>query len=593
MAYDAQHIENRCRERQIPVPISRTHVDGTRPSEIQPELARSGTKLLHTPDLFRQVRSAEKDLEREMGEMASHHYEVVPCLRVEAPFEDFLLRLSPTLLAYLMGWLEESSAAKIGQLNVRLRYLYNTYSRSTWNIMSFLEHYVSRPYQLLCSLDVDSALVYGEAVLAFFLRGETSYDELDICATLSHFDRIREALESDGYRLSKSATRYRDTQTSVQGEIERLVGKALSTAPRRWSLTGDLSSEPKQHLGFKFPFPAALACYVSYNMAVHLFARSTIIDEKSYAFPNYSILNKNRSRRGKDAILVKGRHSSRELEILHGPPRGVERGRISELGHRYIGDEMCWIIRRDFEDPMLPIPRYKGPRFEVVDWLTFWDSEGSYMRIGEPFVLSSKYAHTLRQKNAASNVERGYPASKGRSAVSSTELSELSIALLLRSDAIQAVKCLNSVQTHDIDIVVFPFESQKTEMWSTTAYVSQEGEHPEENIDLRDLFPYGGLSVLMCTNPGSGNPLPYAYRIFVDNFATPRPINRSVDAMFDRPWIGNVVVAKYAKTSTAARPSFTSMPRAEADIMVALVGDWLEMMWNEMFGVIDGWPAIE
>ncbi|KAF6742128.1 hypothetical protein DFP72DRAFT_1082577 [Ephemerocybe angulata] len=146
---------------------------------------------------------------------------------------------------------------------------------------------------------------------------------------------------------------------------------------------------------------------------------------------------------------------------------------------------------------------------------------------------------------------------------------------------------------HDVEIIVFPLESSKTEMWSTTAYVSHEGEHPVENLDLRDLFPYGGLSVFFCTNPGSGNPLPSAYRIFVDNFATPRPINRAIDARFDRPWIGNVVVAKYSKSSTCKKPSFVSIPRPEADIVVALVGDWLEIMWNEMFGSIEGWPEEE
>lgn len=328
-----------------------------------------------------------------------------------------------------MGWLEEASVVKIGQLNVRIRYLYDTYSRATWDIHAFLERYVDRPYPLLCALHPDSALIYGEAVLGFFMRGSTPSPDLDICTTLPRFSRICEILETNGYRLSKAMAQYRSSEFSIQSELENIVERSLTTSPKRWSLAGDLSSEPNQHIGFKFPFRktcsgarrkrinlhlircepyrhvlavahTAFTCHISFDTAVFPFANSAVTHGESYALPNYLILNKDRPRTTTGTVKVTGSNLSREISILHGPPYGFKRSPYPELGHRYLGDESCWMITRrpnGITDPMTPPPRHNGPRFEAVDWLTFRDTVGSYMRIGEPFVLSSRYAHAIRQ----------------------------------------------------------------------------------------------------------------------------------------------------------------------------------------------------
>ncbi|KAF6753352.1 hypothetical protein DFP72DRAFT_1131046 [Ephemerocybe angulata] len=147
---------------------------------------------------------------------------------------------------------------------------------------------------------------------------------------------------------------------------------------------------------------------------------------------------------------------------------------------------------------------------------------------------------------------------------------------------------------HDVEIIVFPLESSKTEMWSTTAYVSHEGEHPVENLDLRDLFPYGGLSVFFLYESPDQETL-FHLRIVFSSITSlpPRPINRAIDARFDR--LGSVMSSSPSTRNRAPvrNPSFVSIPRPEADIVVALVGDWLEIMWNEMFGSIEGWPEEE
>ncbi|KAF6753353.1 hypothetical protein DFP72DRAFT_849351 [Ephemerocybe angulata] len=274
----------------------------------------------------------------------------MPSSRVESPFESFLLRGSTILLEYFMGWLEEASVVKIGQLNVRIRYLYDTYSRATWDIHAFLERYVDRPYPLLCALHPDSALIYGEAVLGFFMRGSTPSPDLDICTTLPRFSRICEILETNGYRLSKAMAQYRSSEFSIQSELENIVERSLTTSPKRWSLAGDLSSEPNQHIGFKFPFRKTCSGARRKRINLHLisrihmphqlrygglpFANSAVTHGESYALPNYLILNKDRPRTTTGTVKVTGSNLSREISILHGPPYGFKRSPYPELGHR-------------------------------------------------------------------------------------------------------------------------------------------------------------------------------------------------------------------------------------------------------------------
>ncbi|KAJ2920122.1 hypothetical protein MD484_g281, partial [Candolleomyces efflorescens] len=131
-----------------------------------------------------------------------------------------------------------------------------------------------------------------------------------------------------------------------------------------------------------------------------------------------------------------------------------------------------------------------------------------------------------------------------------------------------------------VEVILLPHSSAKAELWDAVVHVSSDGISTSEELDLSEHFPNGSFSVLFATVPNTNYPLPINYRIYVDNFTREVPVNTSVAAAFNSFWVGNVVIAKYARGNSYIDEAFANMHRQEVDLLLTLVGIWLRQQWD-------------
>lgn len=70
--------------------------------------------------------------------------------------------------------------------------------------------------------------------------------------------------------------------------------------------------------------------------------------------------------------------------------------------------------------------------------------------------------------------------------------------------------------------------------------------HDPEYLDLDHIFPQGYLSFKLSQFPTTSYPLFRNLRIFVSHMNS-SDYNNSIQSLFGQSWIGEIVVAKYAK----------------------------------------------
>ena len=121
--------------------------------------------------------------------------------------------------------------------------------------------------------------------------------------------------------------------------------------------------------------------------------------------------------------------------------------------------------------------------------------------------------------------------------------------------------------------MVIPQDGSRAGLQKVSTYTTESAGVLREHIDLRNFFPNGSISFLLCTIPASGSPLPFAYRVYVDNLRKPRALNRTIEEIFARPWIGNVVVVRYGRLSSQPKNCFVNVQRPEAELAVAILGE--------------------
>ena len=140
------------------------------------------------------------------------------------------------------------------------------------------------------------------------------------------------------------------------------------------------------------------------DRAVALFAKSTFSHFLAFTLQNKWIGSLRELKRGQYYEIVEEAHHHRyRFEVVFGPPHDTTVYAAAETGCRILGDDRCWtIMKRNIGeglpvhhhtirlmplDPMAPQLPSLWYTFEVVDWQMLHDGEGTYMKIGEPFVL--------------------------------------------------------------------------------------------------------------------------------------------------------------------------------------------------------------
>ena len=132
---------------------------------------------------------------------------------------------------------------------------------------------------------------------------------------------------------------------------------------------------------------------------------------------------------------------------------------------------------------------------------------------------------------------------------------------------------IQNTHVRDLEVLVIPHDGCRPEIWQVTSYTSTQDGVIVEEVDLRPFFPNGAISTLFCTIPSSDRPLPFAYRVYIDNLTTARPMNQTIHTIFEMPWAGNIVIVRYARGNTATRRYLANIQQPEAELVTALLGE--------------------
>ncbi|KAF6742475.1 hypothetical protein DFP72DRAFT_1081869 [Ephemerocybe angulata] len=143
------------------------------------------------------------------------------------------------------------------------------------------------------------------------------------------------------------------------------------------------------------------------------------------------------------------------------------------------------------------------------------------------------------------------------------------------------------VRVKDVEVLALLHDNITPTVWHAPTGTSVDGGNLAEEVDLSvPFFPNGSVSALICTNPSSTAPLPYAYRLYMDPCHVVPPHNQCIEKVFGQPWLGNVVIVRYARNYTLERKCFCNVQKHECEIIIGLVGEWLNHVWKKAFGEV-------
>ncbi|KAF6751047.1 hypothetical protein DFP72DRAFT_1071906 [Ephemerocybe angulata] len=515
-------------------------------------------------------------------------------------FELFLFRAPARAVECLLNWMDEADIVRLSELGTKMFYWVHAYSRRTWNFEDFIGLYMSNPSTFLGFFNGTDAMIYGKSVFRFFLRSPHPTCPLDVCSTLSSFYRIQRFLAGDGFYMINPSPYGVPTMHEMVGRIIRATGITRTT----WSLNADKSWTPEHHQGFRFQFVrikhgrrirvnlhlircepyrhvlgavsfAPYMCCMTNRYAFSLFAKSTFVTR--IALSAFAA-EKHKARKQDRPISIRRGDRICTFETVLGPPVAYTLHPTAEVGPRYLGDKHCWVLPREREDPNVELCVPKGPSFEAVDWTMVRDEQGSYLTIGEPFVWSARY---LFANPLSSNIIGLF----NHLDMSEREISSLLAQVpLFRHHPLDEKMPDGSIKIKGIEVLALLHDSIVPTIWHAPTNTSVEGDNIAEEVDLRvPFFPNGAVSALVCTNPSSAASLPYTYRVYMDPCHVVPPLNRCIEKVFKKPWMGNVVVVRYARNYTLERKTFSHVQKHECEVVVALVGEWLDQVWKKAF----------
>ncbi|KAF6756117.1 hypothetical protein DFP72DRAFT_846884 [Ephemerocybe angulata] len=540
--------------------------------------------------------------------------------------ERFILSAPDAAVNKLMGSMSSWQLPALGKLNTRLRYWYYGYARRMWDFEAFVRRYVPRAATLLALLDGRNAMIYGGAVLRYFLRCPSVECPLDICTTLAAYWRLNRILEDDGYRLVHPLVVTGHSTQEAVGELLQQVGVVSDT----WSLAADRSWSAEDHIGHNFQYRrkskgkyvtinlhlvrcepyrhvlggsiSPLTCYMTGYEAGAPFARTTFRHGLGFSLRNRRLL----SAQDDPEYVIEAPEQTHVIKIIQGPPYSRKTFLSAETGSRRLGDSQCWTIPRVTYDPMRPPTPRQGSAFEVLDFNMVRDDRGTYMSIGEPFVWSSRYYYANRiepedrddnlmyiLRTACSCIKKDYRDRTKSSphplelpaTMHTTHWEDLPSLIEHKPGQSEAFKAVAKKVKH-LEVISVYHDVPDPLVFKAPVYVVEDGANRTEEIDLEQShFPNGSISIPMCEYPVVGRPLPFVYRVFVDpGNLKPPPLNQAVAKAVQRPWLGNVVIARYARNNTPARLGYSHIARQEAEIIFGMVAIWLGKMWNDIYG---------
>lgn len=132
-----------------------------------------------------------------------------------------------------------------------------------------------------------------------------------------------------------------------------------------------------------------------------------------------------------------------------------------------------------------------------------------------------------------------------------------------------------------MECLVLRVGATRAEVWSLPVYAVKVDGIIQEDAVLESFFPKGCISVVLCTVTDAYNPLPFAYRVYLDNHKAHRPLNNAVESVFDQMWIGNIVIIKYGRSKGDDRLLYTNLQRGEAELVLCILQEsvYPDFLW--------------
>ncbi|KAF6742985.1 hypothetical protein DFP72DRAFT_859643 [Ephemerocybe angulata] len=123
-------------------------------------------------------------------------------------------------------------------------------------------------------------------------------------------------------------------------------------------------------------------------------------------------------------------------------------------------------------------------------------------------------------------------------------------------------------------------------IWPAPTYYTEENGILTEELDLESThFPNGSVSLPFFVIPHSNRTLPFAYRVFIDpGHLGPPPLNKTIAKGLKCPWLGHVVIARYARGNNPNIHIYMQISRQENEIVSSLLACWFDKVWANLYG---------
>ncbi|KAF6751203.1 hypothetical protein DFP72DRAFT_851137 [Ephemerocybe angulata] len=410
---------------------------------------------------------------------------------------------------------------QLGKTNTTLRQLVSRYIARRWDVHLFLSKWFYKPSTILDAMEVSDTLICGVAVTRFFYECADTQDPLEICATPEHIERLASILYREGYRFS-GVTHGIDLTTALKAVLE-------SYNPAGELRTAECAIDPTNHQAHFFLFKEGGSDFCA--LASH--GRRVII--RLVRFGGDHVFS---DRSSEHWLLSRPGSNMPRVSIISGPPTEKRTFAEIKLGSRWIGD-----------DTGLPSPSdwNTEPRFEVLDFRSGVHRPGSYLLIGEPFIFRLESGNSPKSSNSSSLHMEAAPNRLlivGRRPIGSV-LSDASMLVEHPSSDYPFYKAIDD-NSHTTTTKCVVFHTTGGLPWSQT--VARLDADMQYALDLRTYFPFGSASVRIVTFSSDIKRAPSSqYRLFFSNQLRAEPHNACVMGLYELPWAGNVVVARYSR----------------------------------------------
>ncbi|PPQ96725.1 hypothetical protein CVT26_010278 [Gymnopilus dilepis] len=286
-----------------------------------------------------------------------------------SPFEDFLIRMPLRLLMLLFDSWEPMQIIRLGKANKQLRRITRFYMSMRWSVDKFVRRYLTRSEEALDSFEREGALLFGPAVCGFFYRSMDLTCALDVCIHVRSTQLFARTMVSEGYRFTRiSGGRETFEETVMQRLHDTQEIKLKSSGERNSREVDRRAWGPFEFVRGRFqsfrrirvhvvrcePFRHILTLHstglmniIGWNSAISLFPKSTFTYRRSFISRQECVFSDKFERSIKKWY---DGYAAKKLVKIIGMSR--RRYRSAEIGPRFVGDSLCWIIPARYEVPL-------------------------------------------------------------------------------------------------------------------------------------------------------------------------------------------------------------------------------------------------